>query len=127
MRDLGGTGAIGFLRGAIDEARIDNRALDGPTRAALRPNQTSTPAPLAQWTFEDGTATDAMDTFPAGQLVGGARIADGRLWLNGTDAYVVCEVPRGENQIMFYAPLRRETGTMWDTWLYYHAGTSNVL
>ena len=24
---------------------------------------------------------------------------------------------------MFYVPLRRETGTMWDTWLYHHAGT----
>ena len=35
----------------------------------------------------------------------------------------MCEVPRRENQIMFYAPLRRETGTMWDTWLYHHAGT----
>lgn len=123
LRYLGGMGAIGFLRGAIDEARIYDRALEPETIAALRPNVTSDPPPLAQWTFEDGTATDTRGAFPPGQLVGGARIAERRLWLNGTDAYVVCEVPRRENQIMFYAPLRRETGTMWDTWLYHRAGT----
>ncbi|HPM80806.1 MAG TPA: hypothetical protein PLF81_08900 [Candidatus Anammoximicrobium sp.] len=122
LRYLGGMGAIGFLRGAIDEARIYDWALEPETIAALRPNVPSDPPPLAQWTFEDGTATDTKGTFPPGQLVGEARIADGRLWLNGADAYVVCEVPRRENQIMFYAPLRRETGTMWDTWLYHHAG-----
>jgi hypothetical protein len=123
LRYLGGMGAIGFFRGAIDEARIYDRALDPQAIAALRPNQLSDPPPLAQWTFEDGTARDARGVFPPGELVGGARIADGRLWLNGTDAYAVCEVPRRENQVMFYAPRRRETGTMWDTWLYHHAGT----
>ena len=97
--------------------------MEPQTLAALRPSQLSEPPPLAQWTFEDGTASDARGVFPPGQLVGGARIADGRLWLNGTDAYAVCEVPRRENQIMFYAPQRRETGTMWDTWLYHQAGT----
>jgi len=122
LRYLGGMGAIGFFRGAIEEARLYDRALDRETLARMKPNQPSDPPPLAQWTFEDGTATDVRGAFPPGQLVGGARIARGRLWLNGTDAYAVCEVPRRENQIMFYAPLRRETGTMWDTWLYHHAG-----
>lgn len=126
LRYLGGMGAIGFLRGAIDEARIYDRALAPESLAALQPNQPSDPPPLARWTFEDGTANDDRGVFPPGQLVGGARIAAGRLWLNGSDAYAVCEAPRREQPGMFYAPVRRETGTMWDTWLYYHAGTYHL-
>jgi len=123
LRYLGSAGAIGFFHGAIEEVRIYDLALNARTIASFKPNQPSTPRPLAQWTFEQGTTDDDMHTFPPGILCGDARIAEGRLWLNGTDAYMVSEPPSSEDQNMFYVPKRRDTGRMWDTWLYYHAGT----
>jgi hypothetical protein len=42
---------------------------------------------LAQWTFDDGTARDVFGVMD-GTLQGGATIVDGRLQLNGVDAYV---------------------------------------
>ena len=42
---------------------------------------------LARWTFEDGTARDVYGVMD-GTLLGGATISNGRLQLNGTDAYL---------------------------------------
>jgi hypothetical protein len=123
LRYLGSMGPIGHFRGSIDEARIYSVSLDAKTISALRQNQVSDPPPVGMWTFEDGTARDRMGRYPLGQLCGGARIAEGRLWLNGKDAYMVSETPASESQLVFYAPHDRQTGTMWDTWLYYHNGT----
>ena len=117
LRYLGGMGPIGFLHGAIDEARIYDTALDGPAIAALAPGKPSTPAPLGAWTFDDGTTRDSAGRFPPGVLCGAARIAGGKLLLDGKDAYMVVEPPAPEVQTMFYRPYRRDTGRMWDTWL----------
>ena len=123
LRYLGSMGAIGPFAGAVEEARIYDVALDAEAIAALEPNNLSDPKPMGQWTFEDGTAGDSMKTFPAGQLCGGARIADGKLYLNGKDAYVISEGVTVENQLMFYKARSRQTGNMWDTWLYLREGT----
>ncbi|MFH1922627.1 MAG: LamG-like jellyroll fold domain-containing protein [Planctomycetota bacterium] len=124
LRYVGHMGEIGFLAGRIEEARIYDVALDAGAVASLRPNQPSDPKPLAQWTFEDGAASDAMHHYPQSVLHGGARIADGRLHLDGVDSYLEAFRPRPLGvQAMFYRPRSRQTGRMWDTWLYLHEGT----
>jgi|SanBayMetagenome_1026888.scaffolds.fasta_scaffold00571_6 hypothetical protein len=128
LRYLGQLGRHGFLAGAIEEARIYGVALDAAALAALAPGKPSDPKPLAQWTFEDGTTADSMHTFPPGKLCGNARIADGKLHLDGETAYLVTpppvEVPMDPTpQGMFYKPTSPETGGMWDSWVFYHAAT----
>jgi len=124
LRYVGHMGEIGFLAGAIEEARIYDTALDAKTVAALEPNRASDPKPIAQWTFEDGTAADSMRTFTKSTLHGSARIADGKLHLDGKTGYVECYRPRKiAVQGMFFRPRLRETGRMWDTWLYFRDGT----
>ena len=116
-------GAIGFYHGSIEEARLYDVALTQDQIGELRVNQPSSPAPIGWWTFEDGTASDLTGHFPAGLLAGGARIVDGQLQLNGTDAFLLIDRCRTEPQQMFYRPRDRATGRMWDTWLYFHEGT----
>jgi hypothetical protein len=123
IRYHGSGGPIGFFAGAIEEARLYGVALDAASIAALTPNRLSDPKPIGLWSFEDGTANDAMGNFPRGVLCGGARIAEGRLHLNGVDAYAISEPSPPEVQGMFYRPYQRTTGRMWDTWLYLHNGT----
>jgi hypothetical protein len=123
LRYLGSMGAIGFFAGDIEEARLYDVALAEADIGALRINEPSVPAPVGWWTFEDGTATDRTGHFPSGILVGDARIAGGRLTLNGTDAFVLIDRFRAEPQGMFYQPRSRATGRMWDTWLYFRQGT----
>ncbi len=82
--------------GSIADARLYDRALDAATLAGLKPNEPSDPKPLAWWSFADGGLNDRMKTFPAAKLVGGAKIADGRLVLPGGESYMLagCEPPR---------------------------------
>jgi hypothetical protein len=119
LRYLGALGLHGFFAGSIEEARLYDVALDGEQLARLAPDRPSAPPPIGQWTFADGTARDALGRFPPGLLCGGARIAAGRLHLNGTDAYVAIVDP--PMQSMFYRAAL--TGGQWDTWLYWHEGT----
>ncbi|MBN1343854.1 MAG: GH32 C-terminal domain-containing protein [Phycisphaerae bacterium] len=93
-RDAGGGR---FFVGSIEDARIYNVALDAAAIASLKPNVASDPKPVAWWSFESGKPEDAMKTFPPGHLVGGARIADGRLHLTTGQAYMIagCRPPRG--------------------------------
>lgn len=126
LRYLGGNGEIGYFAGQIEEARIYDVALTAEQVAALRPNNHADRKPLGCWTFEDGTGKDVMGNFPAGQVQGNTRIADGRLHLDGESGYVVCRPPEPPldrtPQPMFYKARSRQTGNMWDTWLYLHQG-----
>ncbi|MBL7037708.1 MAG: hypothetical protein ISR77_03710 [Pirellulaceae bacterium] len=124
LRYVGHMGEIGFLAGAIEEARVYDTALDAETIAALKPNSDSIPKPIAQWTFEDGTAVDAMGTFTKSTLHGATRIAGGKLHLDGKTAYLECFRPRKlAVEGMFFRPHSRDTGRMWDTWLFFRDGT----
>jgi len=89
LRHLGANPENRFFTGAIEDARIYGVALDEQQIAALKPNQPSDPQPLAWWDFEDGTATDRMKLFPTSTLLGHTRIADGRLHLVKTGAYLM--------------------------------------
>jgi len=74
--------------GTIEEARIYDRPLSRDELASMKPGKPSSIKPLAQWSFEDGTARDEMGFFPEFSLHGGAYVAGGKLHLNGTDAYL---------------------------------------
>jgi hypothetical protein len=137
LRYLGEIGEIGYFTGAIEDARIYDAALTADQIAALVPNKSSGPRPLAWWTFEEGRAEDAMKTFPAARLEGNARIADGRLLLDGS-SYLWAAKDAGRlttevedeppfdagTQTLFYKARSKRTGNMWDTWLYSHDGTN---
>lgn len=135
LRYLGEGGEIGFFTGTIEEARIYDTALSADQIAALVPNQASLPLPLACWTFEDGRADDVRKTFPATRLEGNARVADGKLLLDGgsylraaRDAKLLAIEVEDEKpfetrvQSLFYKARSRRTGNMWDTWLYRDKG-----
>jgi len=128
LRYNGKAGKQGFLSGAVEEARIYNVALDKSTISSLKPGILTGPKPYAQWTFEDGSTADAMGTFPPGKLCGNARIADGKLYLDGKTGFMITPAlelmpidttPQG----MFYKPTSPETGSMWDSWVFFHKGT----
>ncbi len=116
----------GFLRGAIDEARIYQMALDGETIAQLRPGFMADPQPFGWWTFEEQVVKDAMGNFPIAQLIGTAKVQDGALVLDGHGfALVSRRLPADYQpptvQAGFYTPPHR-VGEMWDTWIYWHDG-----
>ena len=135
LRYIGEMGEIGFFTGTIEDVRIYDTALTAQQIGALVPNKTSDPKPLAWWKFEDGKADDIMRRFPASRLEGKARVADGRLILDGggylwaaKDAKLLMieveeETPFDARvQTLFYKARSKRTGNMWDTWLYLHQG-----
>lgn len=67
--------------GAIDDARIYDRALSVDQIAALRPNEASAIKPWAWWSF-DGKE-ERTGRFVDSELAGGAKIEDGVLVLDG--------------------------------------------
>jgi len=78
-----------YYAGSIEDARIYNVALDAAALAAMKPNEPSEPKPIGWWDFQTGKVEDKMKTFPEGKLVAGAKIADGRLHLDGRDDVAV--------------------------------------
>lgn len=128
LRYNGRLGNQGFLGGAVEEARIYNVALDRATISSLKPGILTGPKPFAQWTFEDGSTVDAIGTFPPGQLYGSARITDGKLLLDGKSGFMITPAPELMSpdmtaQSMFYKPALPETGSMWDSWVFFKEGT----
>lgn len=78
-----------FFAGTVEDARIYRDALAPETIASLRVDEPGGPEPLAWWRFDDGRAVDEMGVFPSTTLAGGARIADGRLHLDGKSGYLL--------------------------------------
>jgi sucrose-6-phosphate hydrolase SacC (GH32 family) len=89
LRHLDADAASRFFTGSIEDARIYNVALSAEQIAALKPNQSSDPKPLAWWDFEDGTVSDRMKTFSTSAVAGDARGANGRLHLEKAGAYLM--------------------------------------
>ena len=71
------------LAGAIEDARIYSRALTQAEIASLKPNEKSAIAPLAWWDFEGDRVTDRAGRFGHSAMTDGAKLADGRLVLDG--------------------------------------------
>jgi hypothetical protein len=117
----------GHFCGAIDEARIYDRALSASEISQLEPGTESTPEPWGCWTFDGGSMEDRMGRYPAARLVGTARVKNGQLLLDGAGYAlithrIVTEYKPPTVQAGFYTPPHR-VGQMWDTWLYWHDGT----
>jgi hypothetical protein len=126
MRCLFSNQAYGFLKGAINEARIYDSALDAAAIAQLTPGTLNGPAPLGCWTFDGGSVKDAMGHYPDAQLIGTATVKDGALVLDGQGYALISQRLIADYRpptvhAGFYTPPHR-VGLMWDTWIYWHAG-----
>ena len=85
----------GYFTGSIEDARIYGMAVDAETIRSLKPNELTGWAPLGWWPFEDDGLEDRMGAYPAGQLLGGARVEGGRLHLDGASGCMVVRRPPG--------------------------------
>jgi len=135
LRYIGDMGEIGFFTGAIEDARIYDTALSAGQIEALVPHKASDPKPTVWWTFENDDAKDMMKQFQAVRLEGNARVADGKLILDGASYLWAARDARlfrieaeeetsfdASVQTLFYKARSRRTGNMWDTWLYHRDG-----
>ena len=77
--------------GAIDDARIYDRALSAAQIAALKPNVASELNPWAWWSFDDKEAKDRTGRFLITQITGGAKVEDGKLVLDGVTGEMLCK------------------------------------
>ncbi len=75
-----------FFAGAVEDARIYDRALTAEQVAALRPNVEGEIEPWAWWSFDDAEAEDKTGRFAHTRLFGSAKVEDGRLMLDGESA-----------------------------------------
>ncbi|MBM3883335.1 MAG: hypothetical protein FJ387_27110 [Verrucomicrobia bacterium] len=78
--------------GAIEDARLYAGALTAEQIVALEPDVPSEPLPLAWWDFEAGRVGDRQGRFEATLLVGGARVAEGRLHLDQPGACLLASL-----------------------------------
>jgi sucrose-6-phosphate hydrolase SacC (GH32 family) len=69
--------------GVVDDARIYDVALSAEQITALKPNNESTPEPWAWWTFDETGLRDRTGRFAFVRLVGGGKLEDGKLVLDG--------------------------------------------
>ena len=76
-------GSAAFFAGAVDDARIYDRALTAAELAALKPNVGGAIPPWAWWTFDDAAAKDRTGRFAHTQLTAGAKVENGKLILDG--------------------------------------------
>ena len=72
-----------FFAGAVEDARIYDRALTAEQIASLRPNVEGEIKPWAWWSFDDAEAEDKMGRFAHTRIFGGAKVENGRLMLDG--------------------------------------------
>ena len=109
LRHVGaGTGTP--LAGAIEDARIYGRALTPQEIQSLRPNAASDIKPLAWWDFEGDAVKDRAGHFTHHAAVGGTKVKDGRLVLDGTGYLVVARSEADAKQATLNAPPPRPSG-----------------
>jgi len=109
-------GDASFFGGAIDDARIYDRALSKEEINALQPNKAGTIAPWAWWDFED-SAQEKTGRFLDVQLQGGAAIANGSLVLDGVDDLLLA---KSGKHFPFTPEVPVRPSPAPDTWLTYH-------
>jgi beta-fructofuranosidase len=91
-----GAGSGEVLQGAIEDARVYDRALTAEQLKALVPNQPSDPAPYAWWSFKDGEAKDRMGRYAQNVIAGGAKVENGRLLLGDARASLFAFAEAGD-------------------------------
>lgn len=108
-------GDVAHFGGAIDDARIYDRALNAEEIRQLRPNQAGEFPPWAWWNFENGDAAEQTGRFDAGALTGGAVIWDGKLILDGRTGNFLA---RGKHDFVIETPTRPSNPPA--DWLTFH-------
>ena len=101
--------------GAIDDARIYDSALSAAEIAALKPNVASDVKPWAWWTFED--AKERTGRFLITELVGGAKVEDGRLLLDGVSGELLA---KSGKEIVFTPETPARPAQVPAEWLTFH-------
>ena len=104
--------------GAIDDARIYDRALSAEEIAGLRPNSESAIKPWAWWTFDDKEAKDRIGRFEITEITGGARVEDGKLVLDGVTGEFLGKTGNVPEPDDLETPAMPENPPA--TWLSYH-------
>ena len=119
-----GAGDGSFFAGQIEEARIYDEALDAEALRRLSPGTAGDPAPLAMWTFENGSLADTMGRFAEGRLHGKAEVRDGRLRLGVTgDYFAIKAMPTHYEPTLHFRPAG---GSAADTIPFHHDGQYHV-
>lgn len=72
-----------YFAGAVEDARIYDRALTRAELAALQPKVEGAIKPWAWWTFDNPAAKDRIGRFAQSKLTEGAMVESGRLILDG--------------------------------------------
>ncbi|MCX7600136.1 MAG: family 43 glycosylhydrolase, partial [Armatimonadetes bacterium] len=112
-----------YFAGVVEEARLYGKALSDEELCSLRPGVASLTKPLGWWTFEDGTPRDLTGNFPDGELHSGAYIRNGKLYLDGKEAFMM--TPHG---ISYWSPVhfRPEKGVFADPIPFFWDGQYHV-
>jgi hypothetical protein len=113
--------------GAIDDARIYDRALTADQIAALKPNTASDIKPWAWWTFDGDQAQDLTGRFSVAQLSAGAKLSGGRLILDGKTGAMICKSGK-EPPFAYETPARpANPPSNWLTYHLAHPGPGNAM
>ncbi len=105
-----GAGDGAYFAGSIDDARIYRQALTQDQLRALQPNQPSEILPLAWWDFEHGSAADRTGYFAHRATGGKAKVANGRLQLDGQGYLIAARTETELERVKVAAPLYRPDG-----------------
>ena len=105
-----GAGSGQSFAGAIDDARIYGRALTAQEIQAMKPNEASDIKPLAWWDFEGEAVKDRAGHFTHDEIVGGTKVEDGRLVLDGKGYLVAARSEADAKQATLNAPPPAPTG-----------------
>jgi len=119
-----GAGPGSFFKGEVDEARVYDRALTADELSALTPGAAGSSAPLAMWTFENGSLADSTGRFSDGQLRGQAAIRNGRLHLGGAGDYFAVKPASADFEPTLH--FRPVGGAAGDAIPFYHKGQYHV-
>ena len=127
LRHVGVAGGDRFS-GAIEDARIYAKALTPEEIESLKPNEKSEIEPYAWWDFEGGKVKDHAGRFAHSRMDGGAKLADGKLFL-GKSSVLIAAATENDAKIAAKGqapapPYVEETPAMPeevpDNWLTYH-------
>jgi len=106
-----------FFEGTVADARVYDRALTDVEIAALKPGIEGGVRPWAWWTFDGTEAVERTGRFSKPRLVGGAKVENGQLILDGKGAALIA----GQSTAYPVSPLhfRPEEGNVGDVIAYY--------
>ena len=116
LRHIGGNGSIS---GAIEDARIYDRALSQQEIKALEPNRASAIKPWAWWDFEGDKPAECTGRYAFNNLENGAKLENGKLVLKRGAVFVSArkELRATEPHVPFTPKMPEPVP---ETWLTYH-------